>query len=139
MNSKMPAPTFTIGDRVRYRSEREQDRRYFRRSLLRAEIKFWRRHASKGRLSQYAKADIRKALEIVDTAAYIEVAGLEPQEGCLLSLGFCAHECYLKGVPGASSPITYWMRLLFVNEAGVAIIPRIPMGSERCLEKLEDA
>lgn len=123
----LPKQEFNVGDRVEFKFQHASNGAYYFRSLVRHEIRQMRRFRNDHPMHTYNKEQIRKKLRIVREATSIEVVGIAPRFG--QNVGSVAHECYLPGVPGAASPLTYAYYLCFrwTDEDGnkVAYIPKL--------------
>jgi hypothetical protein len=108
----IPQPKFQIGQRVK-RSIRTK---FHRKLWLRAQIEYWRGVARKagatGRLHEYYKTSIRRAMNVIDTAHTIEIAGVAPLYGHV-NEHHTYNECYVPGVPCAASGMEHGYTLLF--------------------------
>ena len=130
----MPNPAFAVGDTVTI--NRNESWRYFRRRLLRHLICQMREAdlegGNRGPMHPHRKGLIRRRMELADRAAVVEVAGVQPMTG--LPVSMVCNTCYVRGVPGAASPILFHFYLLFISSDQTCFVPPIPMANEYCLE-----
>lgn len=138
-SGEIPKPIFAIGDRVVFRSKNATNKAYYFRKLVRHELKRMRRFTDEHPMCAEHKDKIRQKLRIVMEAHSIEVAGIAPRYG--LNIGMVANECYLAGIQGASSPLSYANHLCFrwQDEQGqtLAYIPELAIVSEYDLAPAE--
>lgn len=108
MSRELPKPRYAIGDSVILSIG--SDRKYSRHLFLRHLVKKWRCRGR--RLGSGGKAIVRECLAVFDAATRAEIAGIAA--GGMDALDYAKmNECYIGGVPGASSPLSYRYQLLF--------------------------
>jgi len=106
---------FKIGDKVKV-SIRKCDRGYYLKQYLkplRVSLKSLRKQGyMSGRfLGPGTKDSIRQELDFMATADSIEIVGITPLYG--QPVGHIVNQCYLGGVPGAASGVSFHYHLLF--------------------------
>lgn len=133
MTSEMPKPKFQVGDRVLWQG---RNRKYFEGLYLRSLVRHWR--LNQRRLNDGGKNIIRKVMKVVRQATTVEIAGTVAHAMHGLNYAGC-NQCYIGGVPGASSPAYFHYQLLIRwNEDGntLAMITGIGVATDRDLKKV---
>ena len=144
--SELPLPFLKVGDVIDLSDFDENDWRFARKMILRHAILSQRvdypkwgvstRKRMEGKLNDHLKGLIRSIMRVVDTAHTIQVAGLKPSYS--LNVGYPANQCYVGGVPGAASGVSFNAYLLFrslVNGQELAVIPEVAIGLRRTKNK----
>jgi len=132
----VPRPKFQIGDKVRLVSN--HNTAYWRKCYLRHLLRHWRLR-KRGRLSEHVKNLIREAYRALATATTAEVVGIVPRSHHSIDYPRM-NQCYIGGVPGASSPLYYEYQLLvrwLVGKNTLAMVTGIPVAGDFELEKIE--
>ena len=119
LSSPIPQPKFKIGDSVEWGG---RDRSYYEWRYLRYLVRHWR--LTNKKLSDGGKAIIRKVMRVIREATTAEIAGI---------IGRGMHsfdtadynQCYIGGVPGASSPMYFEYQLLFRWQEGNNILAMV--------------
>jgi hypothetical protein len=142
-----PKPKFQVGDRVVWKDRNQYSaRRYcefcFLKHLIRRTLAIWNRvclHLDKNpqpakRLPDHQRNAIRKTMAVVREATTVEVIGIEPTGGYTYNQDTVIfNECYIGGVPGASSPIgfKYWLLIRWEqNGKRMAMFPGMAIAYE---------
>ena len=135
----LPKPKFCIGDRVELDHSgpcAKQNMAFYKRQLTRHEIKQIRRFRTERPMLDFNKNQIRERLNGIRDASCIEVVGVMPAFG--LNIGCVANQCYLPGVHGAASALSYGYALCFrwTNSSGdnVAFIPQLAVFGDSSLK-----
>jgi len=133
MNTALPAPTFQVNNVVRYRNDKDNDRRWFLRRLVRHLIRETRKYQGPGgKLHSNHKVRIRSAIDRVMNATRMVVAGVVPTYSICCGIS-PAHIAYLKGIPGAAAGVQYIYHICFISGSS-AYIPDLPMAGSYTLE-----
>jgi hypothetical protein len=146
LSKGLPLPKFQIGQVVKFNFKHPSDKKYYLkkyvRHLLRIKGKIFRSlvrggYSEKGKLPTKIKDGIREYIRVILNAEYFTVVGIKPNSSYNIDCTMF-NECYIGGVSGASSPLSYDYQLMvkYTNDEGnkIALITGCTLVGESSLE-----